>query len=146
MSRSPETARPPDLRIGPFALWIFGYEHTESADYDDACWLRVTAHCGAAGTSVDVSGSILMTADLEHLQRELERMHTARTGSASLEPLEPGLAVHLTATTHDRIDGVVEITPDPATQTHSFRFTLDTSVLPGIIAQLRTIRETWQRA
>jgi hypothetical protein len=143
MSRSPEADRPPDLRVGPFVLWVHGYERADSDEYYDANWHRVTAHCGAAGESVDVSGSILMTADLEGLRSGLERMHTTMSGSASLEPLEPNLTLQLVAGTHGHVEGVVTITPDHFTQSHEFRFDLDQSFLPGVIAQIRTVLETW---
>lgn len=38
----------PDLRLGPFALWVHGYQYLEAEDTDDANWLRVTAHCGGS--------------------------------------------------------------------------------------------------
>ena len=143
MSRRPETQRTPDLRVGPFALWIIGSEHAEEAQEAET-WLRATAHCGAAGAIVDVSGGIILTDDLDRFAAELECLHATRSGTASLIATEPYLVVKLTWTTPDCIEGMVEITPDPGTQAHTFRFTLDPSLVPGILAQLRPIRVTWR--
>jgi hypothetical protein len=133
----------PELKLGCLSLWVHGWESENAEDFYGANWLRVTAHCGAEGASATVSGSLLLAADLERWLQEIEKLYETLSGSAVLEPPEPNLVVRLSAGSLGSVTGEVEITPDPLTQAHLFRFELDPSFLPSIASQLRTLLARW---
>jgi hypothetical protein len=133
----------PDLGLGPFSLWVHGYQHLEAEDGDDANWLRITAHCGGSGAQVEVSGSILQTFDLASFRAGLVALSACPIGEAVLEPHEPNLAVRLYGRHLGQIDVVVEISPDPWLQDHRFRFELDQTYLGPAAKQLESILGRW---
>jgi hypothetical protein len=130
---------PPDVRLGPFALWIHRYETPGEDGEEDANGLYVTARCAGQGAEVAITGPLLAAADLEQWLRECAELQRRPEGEASLEPVEPNLVVRLTGGGLGRIEGEVEITPDPLFQQHSFRFQLDPSSLQALIQQLATV-------
>ena len=69
---TPEQLGAPDLKVAGFQIWVHGRQFPDSTDYDDANWLRITAHAGAAGASVWVSGAILMITDLIQFGHEVD--------------------------------------------------------------------------
>ena len=131
---------PPALKCEGFQLWVHGREFPDSQDFFDGNWLRATAHCGAAGASVWVSGSILMVTDLVRWAAECEKLYGQLTGEATLKSYAPELNVvikpkdqlgHLTVR--------VAITPDHMNQKHTFDFDIDQTALPELIRQCKAI-------
>src|SRR5262245_43986900 len=116
----------PDLEIDELQLWVHGYEFPDCDDAFDGNWLRVTAHCGAAGASVWLTGALLDTVSFLRFRRELAALYETLRGEAKLESYEPNLVVRVTAaarTGHLAIR--VEMTPDHLTQGHWFDFAAD---------------------
>jgi hypothetical protein len=134
----------PDLRVAGFQLWVHGRQFPDSTDYDDGNWLRVTAHAGAAGASVWVSGAILMITDLIQFGQEVDGLAKGETQRADLKPFEPELRLQI-----EQLDSLghftmqVQITPDHLTQEHCFEFEIDQSYLPGISANCRALANTY---
>jgi len=139
----PEELGDPDLRIDGLQIWVHGYQFPDSTDYWDGNWLRVTAHCGAAGASVWVSGAILMVSDIVGFADRCDDLREKRAEAAELKPLEPELKVlirpidrfgHLSVTVH--------ITPEHLTQSHSFEYGIDQTYLPEISGMCRKNRSS----
>jgi hypothetical protein len=134
----------PDLKIAGFQLWVHGREFPGSTDYDDGNWLRVTAHAGAAGASVWVSGAILMITDLIQFGQGVDGLAKGELQRADLKPFEPELRLKI-----EQLDSLghftmkVQITPDHLTQEHCFEFEIDQSYLPGISANCRALANTY---
>jgi hypothetical protein len=130
----------PDIKIAGLQIWIHGYQYAEADNEYDANWLRVSAHCGASGASVWVSGSILSTYDIKELASETEKMYQNQIKEIEVDPMEPGLRLAMKATDScGHLELTVEITPDHLFQQHSFQFEIDQSYLPPIEAQCRKI-------
>ena len=124
----------PDLHLAGFQLWAHGYEFPHSEDAWDGNWLRVTAHCGAAGASVWVTGALLDTVSVLRFRRGLASLYERLQGAIALESLEPILMVRVA--TADRVGHLtvhVEMTPDHVAQGHWFDFEMDQTYLPGIL-------------
>jgi hypothetical protein len=135
-----QTLGEPDLQVAGLQLWIHGREYPGSEDYYDGNWLRVTAHAGASGTSVWVSGAILMVPDLARWADQCEVVARGKAEKACLEPMETELKVTIEALDKlGHLSMLVEITPDQITQQHSFEFEIDQTYLPGIVSQCRAI-------
>ena len=141
---TPEQLGAPDLKVAGFQLWVHGRQFPDSTDYDDGNWLRVTAHAGAAGASVWVSGAILMITDLIQFGQEVDGLAKGETQRADLKPFEPELRLQI-----EQLDSLghftmqVQITPDHLTQEHCFEFEIDQSYLPGISANCRALANTY---
>ncbi len=133
----------PDLRLGPFALWVHGYQYLEAEDVDDANWLRITAHCGGSGAQVEVSGSVLQTFDLARFRAALAALSASLVGEALLETHEPDLAVRVHARHLGQVDVEVGISPNHLQQDHRFKFELDQTHLAPAAKQLESILERW---
>jgi hypothetical protein len=132
----------PDLELAGLRVWVHGYQFPDAADAWDGNWLRVTAHCGAAGASVRVSGTFLDTVAVRRFLDGLSAMHVTLTGTAELRTDEPELGVWASADARTGHVGVrVAITPDQQTQEHVFTFDVDQSHLPAAIAQCRRLLE-----
>jgi len=130
----------PALRVAGFQLWIHGRESSESDDYYDGNWLRVTAHCGESGASVWVQGSIIMVTDIDGFGRQCAAMLRGDSRSAVLDPFEPELKVSLEAADRvGHIRALVEITPDHLAQYHKMQFEVDQSYLTSLIQQCSAI-------
>lgn len=67
---------PPDLKFAGFQVWVHSRELGETLDDKDDNWLRVTAHCGALGASVWVSGEIIEVTGFRDWAEELAQMNT----------------------------------------------------------------------
>ena len=67
---SPDELGEPILKVLGFQLWVHGRQFEQATDYEDGNWLRVTAHCGAAGASVWATGSILQAQDVLRVGRQ----------------------------------------------------------------------------
>ena len=74
----------PSLKLGTFVLWVHGRQYPDSEDAWDGNWLNVTAHCGASGSRVVVSGAVLDTASLARWRTALRgrvcRRNSSRDG------------------------------------------------------------------
>ncbi len=132
----------PDIRISGLQIWIHGYQFDEADNDWDANWLRASAHCGASGASVWVSGSILTVNDIIRLASESEKLYQNEIKGLEIDPVEPELRIALKATDScGHLELTVEITPDHLYQEHSFQFQIDQSYLPPLIGQCRKILE-----
>lgn len=144
LAHSADTLGPPDLKAVGFQLWIHGRQFPDAQDYWDGNWLNVTAHCGANGSSVWVSGAIVMVSDLAGWATACQALYERGQGEAVLQPCEPNLLLRLRPS--DRLGHLllrVEITPDPMTQEHRIDFGIDQSYLPSLMAQCRAIIEEY---
>jgi len=131
---------PPALDAAGFQLWIHGREFPEATDPTDADWLLVTAHCGAEGASVWVSGAIVMASDIERLGKGCAAMAAGELVRAELSPVEPNLYASLELVDKlGHVELVVELTPDHLAQQHQMKFEIDLSYLPGITKQCAAI-------
>jgi hypothetical protein len=126
----------PDLTFAGFQLWVHGYAYADAAEGGDADWLRVTAHAGASGASVWVSGTMLETSDVLRFRGQLAAMHASLTGEAALESYEPNVVVRAAMRSRaGQVDLRVELTPDHLAQGHWFEFDADQSYLPAVLTQ-----------
>ena len=117
-----------------FQLWV--HNRSELSLGDDAAWLNITAHCGAHGASVWVSGEMLEDRDLRRFRDQAAAAHQTLSGDVVLESFEPNLCVRLTD--WDKLGNcrvIVKITPNNVTQSHRMTFSADRSLLPGIVAE-----------
>lgn len=131
---------PPDLTFAGFQLWVHGYAYGDAIQTEDANWLRVTAHAGASGASVWVTGTMLETRDVLRFRRALVAVHDSLVGEAKLESYEPNIVVQAAARGRaGHIDVRVELTPDHLAQGHWLEFATDQSYLPAVIAQCDAI-------
>ena len=129
----------PAIAIGPLQIWVHGRQFPDSDDYWDGNWLLVTAHCGAAGAEVWVSGAIIHLGELAGWLEESERMSQTLAGEAALKCMEPGLRVEMEMRNAGKMSMTVHITPDNMTQRHEFQFDLDQSYLPNLISGCRDV-------
>jgi hypothetical protein len=135
---------PPNLQIAGFRLWVHGREFPESHEYDDGNWLRITAHCGAEGASVWVSGSIIQVMDITGFAKECEALENGSKPAASLAPHEPELNIGIVRTDLlGHFDLTVEITANHLQQEHRFRFEIDQSYMANIVNQCREIENSY---
>src|SRR5689334_5608299 len=126
----------PALAVAGFRLWVHSRQFPDRHDADDGNWLNVTAHCGAAGASVWVSGAILMTTDLARWAEGCQQVLGGLAQEATLSPCEPNLFVTIgTVDRHGHLTLRVEITPAPGEQEHRFDFGIDQTHLPLLISQ-----------
>ncbi len=129
----------PDLKLAGFVLWIHGRQFPDAADYWDGNWLNVTAHCGAKGAEVSVSGNIVHLSEIHQWMTETQALYDTLTGTAALACMEPEISITLKAETRGHISMIVEITPDHLLQQHRFEFDIDQSHLPALLAQGRQV-------
>ena len=102
--------------------------------------MRVTVHCGAAGASVWVSGSIIHLSEVAGWMEQCKTMVRTLHGDARLDCMEPELFVGLRVS--DSLGHVhmrVEITPDYMSQRHVFESEIDVSYLDGVIKNCREV-------
>jgi hypothetical protein len=134
----------PDIQLAALKLWIHKrVSSSDPIDYWDGNWLNVTAICESTGAVVRLSGNFIHLPELSAWMRDAERMHRTLKGRAALDCMEPGLIVELVAESLGRIQMTVNISPDPVTQDHSFRFEIDQSYLPALIEQCRAVLCTY---
>lgn len=129
----------PDLKIAGLLLWIHGRQFEDSLDYWDGNWVRVTAHCGAIDTSVNVTGSFLNLPEISTLENELNKLTLNLKGKFDWFLVEPYLGVTFEFDNLGHIEVNIKITPDNLTQEHSYIFEIDQSYLPSIISQCKGI-------
>lgn len=126
---------PPDIKLEGLQIWVHGRQFPDLQDYWDGNWLKVTAHCGAAGASVWTTGPIIHLGEIQHWLAQLQQMQVALSGKADLECTEPELSVSLKAASLGHIMMEVSITPNHLAQEHRFKSEIDQSYLPPLIKQ-----------
>jgi hypothetical protein len=142
LSKNADALGAPDLTIAGLQIWVHGRERIDSQEPVDADWLRVTAHCGAAGASVWAGGAFLTASGFGRFGEECQHLYTNLNGNASLLSDEPNLVATLAAVDrHGHVAVTVAITPDQRTQTHKFRFELDQTYVFDIARQVDAIVE-----
>lgn len=129
----------PDLQLSGLQIWIHGRQFPSVEDYWDGNWINVTAHCGAEGASVWVSGNIIHLSEIRHLLTGIESMYKELKGKAELPCMEPELSVVLEAKNLGQIEMVVDITPNNLCQSHKFIFEVDQSYLPKLITECEAV-------
>ena len=130
----------PALGIAGFRLWVQGRQFPDSNDYWDGNWLNVTAHCEAAGASVQASGALLLLPDIARWASDAQLLHSGKIDDAVLHSYEPELAISVHR--EGRLGHLilrVELTPVHLQQGHWFKFEIDQSHLPLIVSQCRAI-------
>jgi hypothetical protein len=128
----------PDVSLGELQLWV--HSHEKEGD-----WLRVTAHCGAKGASVWVSGEILRLTDLAQFGEQCADLQVGNARSAELSSLEPNLRVELRPPgRRGEIKMIVEITPDEWTQKHRFKAEINLSYLARLRQELHQMSSRYR--
>jgi len=124
----------PALKIAGLQIWIHGREYADAAAPHDADWLRITAHCGDAGSSVWVQGAFLSSWSFAQFRSECVELQQTLRGSALLGSYEPNLRAEFRAVGHaGHLEFQVDITPN-SQQQHRFHFDdFDQSFLPPVI-------------
>ena len=125
----------PDIKLAGLKLWVHRYQFRESHDYWDGNWLNATAVCSEGGSSVLVQGCFIGTDEIIQWQSAVEKLGVELTGEASLQCMEPNIAVTLKAGSLGAVEMEVKITPNQLTQNHKFRFEIDQSYLQPLSLQ-----------
>lgn len=134
----------PDIKIAGLQIWVHGYQFEEADNNDDRNWLRVSAHCGANGASVWVSGSYLQAYDIVKLASDAEKLYKKEIKEIEMSPLEPELGITIKAIDSlGHLELTIEITPDHLSQEHNFKFEIDQSYLPALVSQCRDLLELY---
>src|SRR6185295_10495914 len=89
----------PNLQIGGLKLWVRGRQFPSAQDYWDGNWLKVTARCDSASSTVSAAGPIVHLGELVQFLEECERLYESLSGIAKLDCMEPNLSVTLMAKT-----------------------------------------------
>jgi hypothetical protein len=131
--------RDPDFELAGFALWVHGWERQESADFWDANWLDITARYRSSFTTVTVSGTIILSLDIEVALAQITKLNETLSGCATFETTEPGFKLSLKAGSRGQLELVVEITPDVVDEKHEFQAEIDQSYLPAALVGLEGI-------
>ena len=129
----------PNLQIGGLKLWVRGRQFPSAQDYWDGNWLKVTARCDSASSTVSAAGPIVHLGELVQFLEECERLYESLSGIAKLDCMEPNLSVTLMAKTSGHIDVRIHITPNCMLERHEFNESFDQTFLPPIISQCREI-------
>ncbi|MDY0978493.1 hypothetical protein SOM61_26380 [Massilia sp. CFBP9012] len=125
----------PHLHLAGLKLWVHGYRYRDVDDYWDGNWLNATAVCSENGATVLVRGAFIRTDEIQDWQHALDKLLADLQGEATLECMEPEIAVTLRAKSLGAIEMEVRITPDQSTQEHRFIFAIDQSYLEPISSQ-----------
>jgi hypothetical protein len=136
MSTTIDRLGAPQIQLAGLQIWIHGRQFPDDDDFWDGNWLRVTAHCGADGGEVTVSGPIIHLSEIERWRAAIEQMDEALSGRAKLcGDYEPNLTVDLTMDHLGHVAIDVRITPDQLTQSHRFKFEADQTYLRPLLLQ-----------
>lgn len=131
---------PPDIGLWRLRIWVHDYQFDDPDNVDDAEWLTVTAYCEDDGCAARAYGSFLCRSELAQFLAECETLQETLAGRAELRCMEEQLAVKLVVSdSRGGIEAEVYLSPDPLTQDHTFRFSIDQSYLPELIAGLRDV-------
>lgn len=131
----------PAIEISGLKIWVHGRQFPDMEDYWDGNWLRITAHCGAQGSSVWASGPIIHLSELHEWLISARKLNETLKGEANLECMEPELSVCIQSGSLGQMEMEVNITPDHLKQEHRFRFEIDQSYLPQLISQCSRVLE-----
>lgn len=126
----------PALELAGLRIWIHGWASGPASGPHADNWLRVTTHCRAAGASVFAEGSILEVTDLIRFGRDAVLLLDGKANEAILDTVESNLSARIYG--RDSLGHLtlqVRISHDILSQEHVFRFEIDLSYLPGLIAQ-----------
>lgn len=144
MLTTTDSLGPPAIHVAGLQLWVHGRQFPDSFDSWDGNWLNVSAHCQALGSSVWASGPLIMATDVAHWLKQCHLLYEGGDGDAKLQPLEPNLAVTISALDQlGHLEMRVEITPHHMTQWHRVSFEIDQSYLPSLMRQCRAILEEY---
>lgn len=139
---TPQQLGPPSLEVGGLELWVHGREFPGAQDADDGNWLRVSAHCGAPGSSIWTGGAILSVSELVAWSSQCERVHRGELQRAVLRTSEPVLSAAI-----ERIEGhgplSLRVEISLVRQKHSLEFELEPSELLKIVRQCSAILERY---
>jgi hypothetical protein len=140
-SPDPESLGPAHLKVAGLELWVHDRRSPDAQDYWEGNWLIVTVRCAAEGATIWTTGPLVRVPDLARWAAALDRLQRPEgVGVATLTSDEPNLTAVIRSTerTGD-LQLVVDITPDPLTQEHRLRFTVERSGLPDLVQQCRGI-------
>jgi len=144
LAPDPASLGPSHLKVAGLELWVHDRRSPEAQDYWEGNWLVVTVRCVADGATIWTTGPLLRVPDLARWADALDRIHARPEGAATLTSDEPNLTVVLrSADGAGDLQLVVDITPDPLTQEHRFRFVVARSALPALVRQCRAIVQSY---
>lgn len=86
-----------------------------------------------------VAEPVCQIGDIENWYVELDRLYNNLEGKVSFNALEQDFRIVMTGNKLGQIEMIVDISSDPITQSHQFRFELDQSYLPPLINQLKAV-------
>ena len=133
----------PDLKLGGFSLWVFGYQFPNDTDYWDGNWLNVRARVEAPGAVVKAQGAFVFAPELASFAKQLETLHATFTGEAGLHCMEPNLEIAIRCGSLGHVAVKIMVTPDPSTQSHEFKFDLDQSYLGPLLDGCKSVLSRW---
>ena len=135
-SPDPDSLGPAHLKAAGFELWVHDRWSPEAQDYWEGSWLVVTVRCATQGANIWTTGPLLRVPDLARWAAALDHLHQRPEGVATLTSDEPNLTAVVRSTDRTgELQLVVDITPDPLTQEHRLRFTVERSELPDLVQQ-----------
>jgi hypothetical protein len=131
------------LQSGLIVIGKTGSEHVSiivTDRPDSEGWMTATLEV-SAGAWGGACGAWFHQGELRQFASEIEKLYDSLTGTAVLDPLEPYLELNLTG------DGKGHVLVSGQAQDHpgailKFRFELDQTELPAIVAALRTADPT----
>lgn len=132
----------PTIQIAGLQIWIHGRQFPDKEDYWDGNWLNTTVHCGARGSTVWASGSIIHLSELHRWLISARELNNTLKGEANLECMEPELSVCIKSSSHSHLEMEVNITPNHLEQEHKYHFEIDQSYLPQLIRQCNGVLES----
>ncbi len=129
----------PDLEFAGLSLWALGREFPTLGEPDGG-WIIASARVQTANASVEVPrGAWLRSVEIRSFLDDLEIAYEKLQGRAALYCAEPHLNIVVECQTLGAVEVTVDITPDHLTQSHKFRFGLNQSYLPPVMAACRRI-------
>jgi hypothetical protein len=135
---------PPDIALAGLQIWVHGRQFPDAQDYWDGNWLNITAHCGAPGSEVIVTGSFIHLFEISNWYKALKTMNETVSGEAQLcGYYEHNLLVRMDMNNTGHLSIKVEITPNQMTQLHSFMFYLDQTYLPPLLVQCESLLDEY---
>jgi hypothetical protein len=129
----------PDIKFGPFSLWVFNRQFPNCDDYWDGNWLAARAEVNASCAWVRAEGPIIHLAEIARFLQELERLQREVKGTAQLKCIEPNLNIAIEADSLGHLEVEVSITPDHLHQKHRFNFSLDQTYVPPVVTACRQL-------
>lgn len=138
----------PSVRIGSadgehLTISVEGRMHPSTTDFWDGNWLISPVTISVGGFTGRISAG-LRAEELLRFRKGLEGLYDSLTGEATLDSLEEWVSLRITGdgAGHITADGTVADRPGMGNELH-FRFELDQTYLPGVIAGLRQIESAF---